>query len=305
MERPLPIQLWMNANKPEDNLIWKQSWLNQLMFFRGDIAPLFAQNYNRKVIDSVLSVISTHISKSTTLPVYRLHRDDIGLTMIFRNNYYNWKMSVISERPIDTDLSDLFFTSPPVDPEYTGDPLARVYFEGFSEEFVFGYYSENNRKFSAEIRDDNTLFTTVFLILRTLGVVKSKEWATRETRNKYLNERDARERAEREENRKTQRYSIVGSGGTLAVTYDGEILKNDKDIYSHIKRFDVEEYRTWANKAIPMDMARDGIIGADILEMGFWVQDSDGKEAYVPADSTFRDNVLFAYKSRISLKGRK
>ena len=106
-----------------------------------------------------------------------------GLTLVVRNNFYDWKLSVISkDRPIVADFSGLFYTTPPVAPEYTGNELADCYFEGFPKELVFGYYEPSDKKrFSAAIGGDHALYTTVFLLLRSLDIVRPCQWHTPES----------------------------------------------------------------------------------------------------------------------------
>jgi hypothetical protein len=126
----------------------------------------------------VACVISTHRSKSITLPVYNLQHPTLNLQLILRNNFYDWKMSVISQTPIVADFSGLFYTTPPLDPKYTGDSLSPVYFEGFPSDLVFPYYSQTDgTQWSAEISTDQELWTSVFLIMRSLEAVKPLEWA--------------------------------------------------------------------------------------------------------------------------------
>ena len=139
----------------------------------------------------VAQVISTHRSKSAVLPVYLLQRPDLGLRLILRNNFYNWKISVISEKPIvEPAFEGLFHTIPPIEPDYTGDPLHPVYFEGFPEDLIFGYYSTSDqKKWSAEINGGNeAIWMVIHLIMRGLGAVKSLTWHTRESHAKQLKE---------------------------------------------------------------------------------------------------------------------
>jgi hypothetical protein len=115
------------------------------------------------------------------LPVYSMERGDLGLRLILRDNFYNYKLSVVSYTPLDVDFTGLCHTTPPPDPDYTGDPLNPVYFEGFPAELIFGYYAPSDRrKFSLEIWGrQSKLWTVVFLIMRARGALRPAEWATR------------------------------------------------------------------------------------------------------------------------------
>jgi hypothetical protein len=144
---------------------------------------------------TIANVISTHRSKSITLPVVEVSRPDLGLRFTLRENFYNFKLSVLSERPVEVDFTGLFHTIPPVDKSYTGDELSPVYFEGFPEDRIYRYYSEDHKKFSAEIWGDQMMWTTVFLIMRWAGAVKPAVWHTRESHRAEMDEQKAREKA--------------------------------------------------------------------------------------------------------------
>lgn len=172
------LQEWINteANKPSEDMVWHDAFWNQIFFIRDTITYLIGNGLSSKEIDKLPIVISTHTSKSVLLPVVSLERKDLGIRFILRDNFHNWKLSVISEKPIDVDLDGLCHTDPPIDPDYTGDPLHPVYFEGFPRDLVFGYYSSNKNKFSAEIYSNYNLYTVIFLIMKSLGVITSYKW---------------------------------------------------------------------------------------------------------------------------------
>jgi len=179
-------------------MYYKKASGGQIMFARDNLCSLVSAGlpYDRE--RKTLTVISTHRSKSVVLPVYNFERPDLGLRFVARENFYNWKLSVISERPIDCDFAGLFKTTPPIQPEYTGDPLSSVYFEGFPEDLVFGYYETNKCRFSAEIGGDQAMWTVLFLIMRSVGAIKARPWHTRESHQAELAaESKARADAER------------------------------------------------------------------------------------------------------------
>ena len=110
--------------------------------------------------------------------IYDFRRPDIGLRVIARDNFYNWKFSVISERTIIADFTGLFHTTPPIDPSYTGSDIS--YFEGFPNELVFGHYEPSDKmKWSAEINGDHAAWTVAFLIMRALDQIQPFKWSTR------------------------------------------------------------------------------------------------------------------------------
>lgn len=175
------LQEWISEHTIEDEMFWKGPAQQQLRFVRDNLRYLVATGTkDREAVEQVCTVISQHISKSITLPVYSLHRPDLGLRIILRDNFYNWKLSVISEAPISCNFEDIFHCHPPGDPDYTGDSLHPVYFEGFPADLIFGYYfTSGKRKWSAEINGDHRLYMTIFLILRSLGVLPSLRYSVR------------------------------------------------------------------------------------------------------------------------------
>lgn len=214
----IPLQAWYDAwlaeHKDTDLIYAKEldgrPTLPQVHFVRDTLAPMVWADtlYDdlprepppRNDCRLTAWVIAEHCSKSVRLPVYSIEREDIGIRLVLRDNYYNWKLSVISERPIDDPLFPyLFHTTPPVAPDYTGDPLDSVYFEGFPEELVFGYHAANHRRWSAEL-GQWSLRTVVFLCMKALGVVSPAQWHTRESHRAKLDaETAARKRREQRE----------------------------------------------------------------------------------------------------------
>lgn len=110
-------------------------------------------------------------------------RPDLGLTVTVRDNFHNVKMSVTTREPLKCveELSCLFHTTPPIEPTYTGDELCPVYFEGFPDEFIYSYLSENPLQWSAELDDHADTMIAIFLIMKSLGAVKPRTWHTKES----------------------------------------------------------------------------------------------------------------------------
>jgi len=186
VENPVPLHQWAKENQPNDEMLWKNAAGRQIDFVRNDLNPLI-QNKLKNDDRTGVEVISEHRSKSIILPVYFLARGD--LKIILRYNFYNWKMSVICSRTIDANFDGLFHTTSPIEPDYTGNELASVYFEGFPEDLCFDYYESTDKKvWSAEIGNDQMLWTTTYLILKALGYVVPTKWHTKESHRKELDE---------------------------------------------------------------------------------------------------------------------
>lgn len=185
------LQAWISEQVVGDNMLWKGAFGYQMKFIRDDIKPLISTGLEYEDSKTVATVISTHRSKSIVLPVVEMQRRDLGLRLVMRHNFYNWKLSVISERPVEADFGGLFHTTPPVEPDYTGDPLGPASFEGFPAQYIFGYYATDRRRFSAEIWDDNGMWTACFLFMKALGAVKPFVWGTRAAAEEQRKAREA------------------------------------------------------------------------------------------------------------------
>lgn len=194
---PMDLQQWFNVwlSTTDETLYYKKAAERQIMDVRDSIA--------RGLLRANAMVISTHRSKSVVLPVYRIDRPDIGLSVVLRENFYNWKLSVLSERPIEANFDGLFYTTPPVEPEYTGNYLHPVYFEGFPADLIFGYYEPSDkRRWSAELwGGDYALWTTLYLIRKALDDMKPMKWHTQESHRAEL----AAQRVQWEAERKAEK----------------------------------------------------------------------------------------------------
>lgn len=184
----VPLQEWFSAKLDQDkDLIYLPAMKDQVMFVRDCLARIASAGLSYERSKEVAFVVSEHRSKSVALPVYSLERPDIGLRFVLRDNFHDWKLSVISEMPVEADFTGLFHTTPPVEPDYTGNPLAWVYFEGFPRDLVFGYYAEGDkRRWSAAIGSREGLWTAMFLIMRSQGHIRPARWHTRESHEAEL-----------------------------------------------------------------------------------------------------------------------
>lgn len=186
------LREWIVSHTVDDKMYWKTAAGEQINFIYNNLGPYICKEHY-ECADEFIRVISDHRSKSIILPVYKITDANHLITFVLRNNFYNWKMSVISETPIKANFDGLFYTSPPVEPDYTGDHLDPVYFEGFPRKYVFGYYDTGNgKKWSAELHNDYELWTAVYLCLLYAGIVKPIKYHTRESHKKELAEEHAR-----------------------------------------------------------------------------------------------------------------
>lgn len=171
------LQTWFDAQRAStpDEMYYKDASGSQIMFVRDHVAALVFAGIPYDELPKV-AVVGQHHSKSVALPVYRLVREDLGLRIYLRDNFYDWKMSVDSVRPINADFTGLFMTGPAHDEKYSGRELASCYFEGFSEKLVFGFYgASDGRRWSASIGSRFSLWTTLYLLMRSLGAIGRAE----------------------------------------------------------------------------------------------------------------------------------
>ncbi len=160
-----PLQHWINANTPKEEMFWEAPARAQMLFVRDRLAPLVLSGMSYEEGKDVAQVIGTHTSKSITLPVYELERPDKKLRVILRDNFYDWKLSVIAHVPVKESFRGLF-------DESGGSYLSPVYFEGFDEALIFPAYAKSNgQQFSASIGTEHALWATAFLIVRALGLL--------------------------------------------------------------------------------------------------------------------------------------
>ena len=189
------LQKWISEQIVGDDMLWKGAFGRQMEFIRDSLAPLVGVGLIYQEKQEIADVIATHRSKSIILPVVEITRKDLGLRLTMRENFYNWKLSVLSEKPIQADFTGLFHTTPPIDKNYTGDPLAGVYFEGFPSDRIFRYYEDDKKRFSAEIWGYQPMWTAVYLVMRAVEAVKPLAWHTPESHKKEMADTRDREKA--------------------------------------------------------------------------------------------------------------
>jgi len=169
----MKLQEWANANNPDDNLKWKDSFWRQIIFVRDTIPRVlwregfdphkWFEEYSN--IDDMVQVISTHTSKSIKCPVYQLKFR--GMTFTMRDNFYDWKVSVTSRIPLDIDFEELFDGS---------KEIHHVYCEGMSE--VYGAFDNNKSKFTIELSNDKELwffFKKIWFFMKKNDLIPTPE----------------------------------------------------------------------------------------------------------------------------------
>lgn len=163
------LREWCNEHRfypDQAQFVWDE--LARLMC--ADLDCSDSNNYQRYF--NLTSVIGTHNCGSRELPVYSLERPEHGIRFVLRRTN-DWKMSVVSERPVNVDLSTLTWVKRPTkaQQDYGDNPIRSAFMEGIPWDLCFGYYQENRKQFTLALSSDQKAWTAMFLILSALGVV--------------------------------------------------------------------------------------------------------------------------------------
>jgi len=157
-----PLQEWANENKPDDKMLWKDAYWNQVMFVRDKVAGLLAHTYDE--YKSMVRVVGTHNSKSILCPVYFIELEE-GVRIYMRYNYYNWNISVESlHTPITCDFLGCF----------SDENYGYCYVEGM-EDHKYGTYAENNKKFTVCIHDTYDVYVFFRALKRLFKIVPKQD----------------------------------------------------------------------------------------------------------------------------------
>ena len=157
---PVDVNAWIRVNEPDKNLIYAKGLSNQVRFVCDNLCYLLRSTYE-EWCDNPPQVISTHYSKSVKLPVFQINLEKYGIEIVLRNNFYDWKISVKSDKPLDFDYMGLF------------NPTKEItYCEGFPRDKVYGSYEQSHSQFTIEIDSHYNLYTFIFLLKNYLGIKK-------------------------------------------------------------------------------------------------------------------------------------
>jgi len=119
-----------------------RSVFNQLLFVRDRLAHLWGLGCDAD--DLSVAVVSTHRSRSITLPVFRLTVPNVGVFYL-RDNFHDWKVSCELEVPVPSDTwGDLF------DPQNRRS-ISGVFCEGFDPQWVHSPFAKNQQTFTVEL----------------------------------------------------------------------------------------------------------------------------------------------------------
>ena len=155
---------WLEENVPDDNLIYKDGLREQCNFVCSLMNSLFfniatdyheTEDFDKRYEIShnfIPYVIGWHRSKSVKLPVMEIDLSKIGIKVILRDNFYDWCISIESEKEIDCDFMGLITD-------------AKGYFEGFPNDRIYSTYSKtNNKNFSVCLKNKYEVYVFMFLL---------------------------------------------------------------------------------------------------------------------------------------------
>lgn len=149
---PVDLLTWCRVNNPGDEMIYKEVFWKQILFVRDTIPNLIYNSYEEYQNNPVL-VVNTHRSKSICLPVCQINLEHIKI--IVRNNFYDWKISVDSNKDIKTDFLGLF--------DYK-EKVNSIYCEGFKEEQVFDCYENNKKQFTLQLNNSHEVYMFMYIL---------------------------------------------------------------------------------------------------------------------------------------------
>ena len=157
---PVDVTAWIRVNEPDKNLIYAKGLGDQVCFVRDTLCQLLRPTYE-EWRDNPPLVISTHYSKSVKLPVFQINLEEYGIEMVLRYNFYDWKISVKSDKSLDFDYMGLFNPT---------EEISYLYCEGFPRDKVYGSYEQSHSQFTIEIGSHYNLYTFIFLLKNYLGI---------------------------------------------------------------------------------------------------------------------------------------
>lgn len=166
------LQAWFMENRVKDEMLYKGGAEDQILFMRDQPYYLFKDRLEETC------AVGTHRSKSIDLPVYQLSFTD-GTVLTLRGNFHDWKVSV--ESPIDLYFPTSLFSG-------EGKTIiSTIYCEGFTDDQVFGPYSESQRRFTVSINNTQEVYTFFFLLheqMKNGNIIKDLSASLERTSNR-------------------------------------------------------------------------------------------------------------------------
>ena len=164
MRNGTKLRNWMTLHIPSDQMVYKQAWCNTYNFWDYYILELFSNVWKQthdldafdREINGRVDIVGEHRSKSIVHPVLKIAYKDA--VIVFRYNFYDYNIAVISSKPLSLPINTLFKSG-----------SVQFMCEGFPDEYILaGRYEENQCEFMAYVNNHYEFYTLMFLIRQEL-----------------------------------------------------------------------------------------------------------------------------------------
>lgn len=169
------FQQWLMEHKPENDKVYRNAFWEVYTFWRDRILPMFTDEFYKnnsnvlpvsinhtKVLEREINkntdVIGEHLSRSIINPVVKIMYK--GVDIVFRYNYYDYEIAVISDMPIILPMRNLFRSKG-----------KSFFYQGFPDKYkIKDYYEDNKCRFIASINDHYSFYTFMYLLQRQIYI---------------------------------------------------------------------------------------------------------------------------------------
>ena len=163
--KKLDFQKWLTAHNPKDEMLWKESYWETYIFWRDKILPMFSDEFYKKnyKIDNDNIMVSNFYNwiKNTLTPMFSNNLCiiiDFIIIIVFKYNYYDYEIAVISNKPINIFMKNLFISKE-----------ASFFYQGFPNEYrIKERYEDNKCRFIASINNHYQFYTFMYLLQREI-----------------------------------------------------------------------------------------------------------------------------------------
>ena len=132
-----PIEKFFDEHPISEDMVFRDAAMHQ-----KDILTATASLLN--IDDETdIEIVGKHRSKSIDLPVVKYFLPK-GSTLIVRNNFHDWAVSVVSKQPLNTEALAAIGLNL--------ETKSSCYYEGFLRSSVFGSFLKNPQLFSTHIQ---------------------------------------------------------------------------------------------------------------------------------------------------------
>lgn len=154
------LQKWANANVPDEKLIYKAGFWDQVVFMRDTMAGVLSRTFPE--YQDLWDVSGDHTSKSVKLPVFEGRFGKQGVVMQARYNFHDWNVSIKAPMPLTPDWLDLI----------QDDDGSYLFFQGMSRIYKPYNRKTNNQQFSFYVSNRYELYTVARILRQYLGIKK-------------------------------------------------------------------------------------------------------------------------------------